>query len=272
MAQVPNYQVPAHPSGLDMRVQLNAIVLALIGDNAGPSEPQQIFPGMWWGDTTAMRLRRRNNANDTWIDIGPLDDFLSDVRTLVTSTAANKVNKAGDFMTGSLFMRQVPIYWQNAAATANYGYISAFGTNPNAADSGIGVVDTTLTQWNFQVRNDGRSSVRNGLDIMNGGAVIYGRVQFRQPGSHGEFGMYSADGTVMFVRGRSGGGGMEFVNNDYNAIPFIFTNSGVLQFMLGGFINPDCNMWLPWRNQYLSDALGGIDNKADRYAQCPWVY
>ena len=39
MAQVSSYQVPAHPSGLDMRTQLNAIILALIGDNSGPVAP-----------------------------------------------------------------------------------------------------------------------------------------------------------------------------------------------------------------------------------------
>ena len=75
-----SYQVPPHPSGLDMRTQLNLIIQCLLTDNAGPSEPVEMYPGMYWGDTTAARLRRRNNTNDAWIDIGPLDDFLADVR------------------------------------------------------------------------------------------------------------------------------------------------------------------------------------------------
>ncbi|BAO89013.1 hypothetical protein [Caballeronia cordobensis] len=98
MAQVPSYQVPAHPSGLDMRTQLNAIVLALVGDNSGPTAPSVTYPGMMWGDTTAMRLKRRTNANDAWIDLGPIDNFLSDVTTSVN----NKVNRSGDTMTGAL--------------------------------------------------------------------------------------------------------------------------------------------------------------------------
>lgn len=98
MAQVPSYQVPPHPSGLDMRTQLNAIVLALIGDNSGPSAPTVTYPGMMWGDTTAMRLKRRSNANDAWIDIGPIDNFLSDV----SGSVNNKVNRSGDTMTGAL--------------------------------------------------------------------------------------------------------------------------------------------------------------------------
>jgi hypothetical protein len=107
MAQVPNYQVPAHPSGLEMRTQLNAIILALIGDNAGPTEPAQTFPGMWWGDTVAGRLRRRTNANDAWVDIGPLDDFIGDVRATAyaaNENANNRVLRTGDGMTGRLDM------------------------------------------------------------------------------------------------------------------------------------------------------------------------
>ncbi|MBB5496885.1 hypothetical protein [Paraburkholderia sp. MM5384-R2] len=272
MAQVASYQVPAHPSGLDMRVQLNAIILALIGDNAGPTEPAQTFPGMWWGDTSANRLRRRNNVNDAWVDIGPLHDPLADIRQLVYDTAANKVDRRGDFMSGSLFMRGVPLYWQNAAATANFGYINSYG-EPGGNPSGIGFVDNLLTNWNFQVNNNGTVSCRSTLTVNSGGATLWGRVNFRQAGAGGEYGMYSADGTVMFMRGTAGGGGMEIINNDYNLILFRFTNGAVLQFPTnGGFINPDCNMWLPWRNQYLSDALAGVDqigNKADRYANCP---
>jgi hypothetical protein len=98
MAQVTSYQVPAHPSGLDMRTQLNAIVLALVGDNSGPTAPSPTYPGMMWGDTTALRLRRRSNANDAWIDIGPLDNFLSEVKTSVS----NCVLRTGDTMTGPL--------------------------------------------------------------------------------------------------------------------------------------------------------------------------
>jgi hypothetical protein len=102
MTQVASYQVPAHPSGLDMRTQLNAIVLAILGDNAGPAAPAVTYPGMMWGDTTAQRLKRRTNANDGWVDIGPLDNFLGDVTNQINSAVANKVSKTGDTMTGAL--------------------------------------------------------------------------------------------------------------------------------------------------------------------------
>lgn len=78
-------QIPAAPSGLDMRVQINQIFLAIITSHSGPSAPTSAYPGMWWGDTTAGRLRRRNNANNAWIDIGPLDDVLGDLRLQVSA-------------------------------------------------------------------------------------------------------------------------------------------------------------------------------------------
>lgn len=78
-------QIPAAPSGLDMRTQINQIFLAIITSHSGPSAPNPTYPGMWWGDTSAGRLRRRNNANNAWIDIGPLDDVLGDLRAQVSA-------------------------------------------------------------------------------------------------------------------------------------------------------------------------------------------
>lgn len=79
---ITSYQVGPQPSGLDMRVQVNQIMLAILGDNCGPTAPTETYPGMMWGDTTNVRLKRRTNANDGWVNLGPLDDFLSEVRTL----------------------------------------------------------------------------------------------------------------------------------------------------------------------------------------------
>jgi hypothetical protein len=102
MTQPASYQVPAHPSGLEMRTQLNTIVLAILGDNSGPMPPPETYPGMMWGDTTAQRLKRRTNANDGWVDIGPLDNFLGDIAGQISSATGNMVKKTGDTMTGAL--------------------------------------------------------------------------------------------------------------------------------------------------------------------------
>lgn len=81
-------QIPAKPTGLDMRVQINAIIVALLSMNAGPTAPGTTWPGMLWGDTTAGVLKRRNNADTAWVTIGPLDDFLGDLRTAISANAS----------------------------------------------------------------------------------------------------------------------------------------------------------------------------------------
>jgi len=108
-----SYQVPAHPSGLDMRTQLNEIVLSVLGDNCGPTAPLETYPGMMWGDTTAVRLKRRTNANDAWIDLGPLDDFLADVRTSISRAVPS----------GTIVM------WWGDGNAIPAGYVKCDGTN-----------------------------------------------------------------------------------------------------------------------------------------------
>lgn len=121
MTQPSSYQVPAHPSGLDMRTQLNQIVLSVLGDNCGPTEPPETYPGMMWGDTTAVRLKRRTNANDGWIDIGPLDDFLADIRTSIKAAVPK----------GTIIM------WFGDGNAIPAGYVKCDGANgtPNMVDT-----------------------------------------------------------------------------------------------------------------------------------------
>jgi hypothetical protein len=168
----------------------------------------------------------RNSTNEAWTDLGQIDDFLTDIRTLVNNTAATKVNRTGDVMTGPLTMRNANLMFQNPSA-ANFGYIGSYGT-VGQASSGLGFVDSGLVHWNFQVNNDGTFNHR-GTGTMNGGLrVIGGRLELRQNAGaqHGEIALYSAGGTVMFLRGRAGGGGMEWVNNDYNDISATLDNAG----------------------------------------------
>jgi hypothetical protein len=153
MTQATSYQVPSHPSGLDMRTQLNTIIAALLSDNCGPVEPTVTYPGMYWGDTTAVRLKRRTNANDGWINIGPLDDFLGDLRTSITNAsnaANNRVLKAGDTMTGLLTMSN--------AAPINFGWQGNAGVAQLRGESsipGCGFVNSAGTAWNVTINDNG---------------------------------------------------------------------------------------------------------------------
>lgn len=274
MAQVANFQVPAHPSGLEMRTQLNQIILALVSANNGPVPPVQTYPLMWWGDTTANRLRIRNMANDAWTDLGPIDDFLSDIRTLVTTTAAQKVNRSGDYMTGTLLMRNANLFFQNPAQ-ANFGYIGSYGT-AGQAGSGIGFVDSSLTQWNFQVNNDGTTSTRATATVMGGINVWGGRLNLRQNGGaqHGEIGLFSSDGTTMFMRGQGSGGGMQWVNHNYDNVCGTMDNAGNLQVASqlrsgngGGTLGTNGDVaGAAWNGGWLSSWLASF--KADRNANC----
>jgi hypothetical protein len=268
MSQVDNFQVPAHPSGLEMRTQLNQIVLALVSANNGPVPPVQTYPLMWWGDTTANRLRIRNMANDAWTDLGPINDFLADIRSLVETTAAQKVNRGGDYMTGPLSMRSANVMFQNPQQNW-FGYLGAYGP-AGQGGSGIGIVDSTLTMWNFQVNNDGSVNVRGWGTITGGLRVQGGRLELRQLGGpgHGEIAMYSVDGTVMFMRGRAQGGGMEWINNDYNNIPMALDNAGNLTCAaevwanggngrLAGNGNIWGSVWGGWLSDWVNASLGG---------------
>ncbi|MFM0224177.1 hypothetical protein [Paraburkholderia dipogonis] len=261
-----------------MRTQLNLIVLAILGDNAGPGEPSETYPGMMWGDTTAMRLRRRNNVNDAWIDIGPLDDFLGDVKKLVSDTAAGKVSKVGDTMTGSLTMKAANISYQYASG-ANAGYIGTYGTG--GAGSGIGIVNSAWNAWNFQVDDSGGAIFRSTVTIANnGGLYSGGRITIRNSAELALQGPY-----VFYIRPR-GNSGLEYVNNAYNNVVGSIDDAGNMacngEMRTGGalvagttmytgngqaFVSGDGNVYGAVWGGYLSNWMG---NKANVNARVQW--
>jgi hypothetical protein len=164
MTQVPDYQVPAHPSGLDMRTQLNNIVLALLGDNNGPVAPTQTYPGMWWCDTTAKRWKHRTNADDGWVDVGPLDDILGDFRGVVPK--------------GTVIM------WWGDGTKVPAGWAKCDGTNgtPNmtdrvpvaaggayAAGAVGGAATVTISANQMPAHNHGISDPGHGHGVSDGG-------------------------------------------------------------------------------------------------------
>jgi hypothetical protein len=214
MTQPVSYQVPAHPSGLDMRTQLNTIVLAILGDNCGPGEPAEHYPGMMWGDTTANRLRRRTNANDGWIDIGPLDDFLGDVRKSVTDMGTKKVNKAGDVMTGALTVPYLILQ--------NGSYAPRIQVDTTA--TGVcGFVNQAGTAWNLTSDDAGNVLVRARLTV-NGVANITGRLTL---GRAAELALNGS--ATMYLRyNNSGTAQMEWVNNAYTAVIATMDDTGNL--------------------------------------------
>jgi hypothetical protein len=288
MTQAANYQVPAHPSGLDMRTQLNIIVAAILGDNCGPTAPTQTYPGMMWGDTTANRLRRRTNANDAWINIGPLDNFLGDITTQINTATANKVTKTGDTMTGALNLQFAYPAIQFIAPPGNIvGRLQG-----DSASGGAGFTDAANTVWNFKISDAGNATIRGNLGVS--GAVttaatnnsFAGRTLHAAIGaSQGELGLQSPNAAgYMFIRGRAGGG-IEYINNAYNAVVASTDDGGTLKaaghiyaganlyagngtglFQTDGNVNGSA--WGGWLSTYISNAVAG---KSPTNTQIPWA-
>ncbi len=56
--------------GAAFRSDLNAVLQAIVTNNSSATEPATLYPNMWWYDSSAGLLKRRNNANDAWITLG----------------------------------------------------------------------------------------------------------------------------------------------------------------------------------------------------------
>jgi hypothetical protein len=57
----------------NFRADLNNALAAIVSTNSGSSEPSTTYANMMWYDTTANILKMRNEADDTWINLGTLD-------------------------------------------------------------------------------------------------------------------------------------------------------------------------------------------------------
>ena len=59
----------ANGSGAAVRADINAHLEALVDLSTGATAPSTTFQNMWWADTSASILKRRNNANTAWISV-----------------------------------------------------------------------------------------------------------------------------------------------------------------------------------------------------------
>lgn len=57
----------------NFRADLNNALAAIVSTNSGSSAPSTTYANMMWYDTTANILKMRNEADDTWINLGTLD-------------------------------------------------------------------------------------------------------------------------------------------------------------------------------------------------------
>lgn len=66
----------ADQSGLSFLSDLNQLTAAIVSNNSGGVEPTDLYAYMWWADTTSGLLKRRNAANNAWIDFASLSTGL----------------------------------------------------------------------------------------------------------------------------------------------------------------------------------------------------
>jgi hypothetical protein len=64
-----NDYVISDQSGASFLSDLNAMLLAIVSNNSGATEPATPYAFMFWADTTADRLKIRNAANSAWVTL-----------------------------------------------------------------------------------------------------------------------------------------------------------------------------------------------------------
>lgn len=77
--------------GASFLVDLLALTSAIVTQNAGDTAPSTTYPHMFWVDTSANKIKQRNEANDAWVEIGDLD-----------SVGWGKLARSGGAMSGVL--------------------------------------------------------------------------------------------------------------------------------------------------------------------------
>ena len=87
------------------RADITSALQALGSTNSGPSAPSTTYANMMWYDTTSNILKIRAEANDTWINIGYLDQSLDTFKilndTIVATTGGATTGLIGDQSTAT---------------------------------------------------------------------------------------------------------------------------------------------------------------------------
>lgn len=164
----------ADEAGAAYRADVNNALQALASVSRGATAPATIYIGMYWEDTTANLLKRRNAANSAWIVVGSLDE------AFVVSRASNTILGLSDY--GKTFVATAGFTQTlTAAATLGDGWqvgyrIEAGVTvvfDPNASENIDGVATKSVTgPAGGTIRCDGSGFKTVGLDIVpvaNGG-------------------------------------------------------------------------------------------------------
>lgn len=100
----------ANQAGAGFRSDINSGFAAIVSNNSGATEPATMYAYMWWADTAAGILKRRNAGNTAWISVMSLtlaistfaETLLDDVDAATARTTLAVLGTAGGTMTGAL--------------------------------------------------------------------------------------------------------------------------------------------------------------------------
>lgn len=141
MSQAADYDV-ANASGASVRADLNTILLAIATKNAGTAAPSTTYANMDWVDTTNSLWKKRNNANSSWIQLGPMDNRLEG-RVPINTQSSGYTAVAAD--------RETLIRFTTAGVTLGFTAAATLGADwfcyvRNSAASGVVTLDPSSTE------------------------------------------------------------------------------------------------------------------------------
>lgn len=151
----------ADASGSAFLADLNLAVKALAENNYGTTEPTVMYAHMWWADTTADILKKRNAANTGWISYLTLSTGALIGNAATSTLADNATGSVGNL--GAVATLSPPVSgttYQNVSGRPKVLMIAAqqgsagtlrlwaqiSATSPATSSSVFGlIIDTTLT-------------------------------------------------------------------------------------------------------------------------------
>lgn len=139
-------------SGVALSENINGIAAALASCSSGPEAPEDTFPNMWWADTTASILKRRNAADSDWVAVMSLSlaisNYMETVLASANSAAArnllNAFSSSGGNLTGALNEARTTVashattadIWAALGNSINWTGTAITTTFPNAPQAG----------------------------------------------------------------------------------------------------------------------------------------
>jgi hypothetical protein len=132
-----------------VRQDINAALLALATNNAGPTAPTVTYPTQFWADTSpAMLLKIRNTANTAWVTIGSLNTaFLGLARSDLGLTKSGVVTydqiQGFDVGVGGT-VQSLTAFSSNRTSYTSYTRMDGFASALTSAQ-GVELLNNTVT-------------------------------------------------------------------------------------------------------------------------------